>query len=163
MPTIVSGVCPPLKLVNILQAPYYSLDFLLDPVLNDLVIQPDGSYGMATSSIKLTQDIKLFLLSPVGTSIQDPTWGDPVVNLIGQAPFDFKTVSSIVYGALTTLQNNKQQEQQRRGFPLEGTELIGSILQVHIEQVTNSAEAFNVQISLLDGTSGLQNINTTLS
>ena len=158
----VSGACPSLQFVPPIN-PYYSLDFLLDPMSEDLVLQPDGTFAMATGAIKLTQDIKLFLLSPVGTSIQDSKWGNAALTLIGSAPLSLNAVTSSIRGALFSLQRYKQQEQQTRGYPLEGTELISSIVAANITQVQGNANAFNVQIDAIDGASGSQNINIVLS
>lgn len=139
---------------------YISIDLGLDQN-NDLIFNADGTFGNISGTLKLVQDIKLFLLSPPRTSILDPTWGNPAIEEIGKAPVNNASLINIVKGAVASLKAFKDNEQKLRGFPLEGAELISSVGTPVI--VNENPNAFGVRIFVVDGQNNEQNIDLTLS
>ena len=119
----------PLGAYNSEIIPYVSIDLGLAPS-GDFQLDPIGNLETATGNQKLIQDIKLFLLSPLGTSLMDSTWGNQVISMIGTSESRKGQLASAVSQALTALIAFKNIEKTRR--PLEASELIDSILNVEI-------------------------------
>lgn len=135
---------------------YVSIDLGLDPNSGDLVINADGTINNVSGTLKLIQDIKLFLLSPLRTSIIDPTWGNPVLADIGQAPMNETSIEQQMQGAIASLKNFKDNEQKLRGFPLEGSELIGVVNGVNV--TSDGQGHYQVYIVLTDGEQNEQSV-----
>ena len=129
---------------------YVSIDFWLDET-EDLFFFADGAIASISGYLKLQQDIKLFLLSPQGTSLLDSTWGNPVLSLIGSAPFSSQLMPTTVRTALNLLKTFKDNESKLRGFPLEGSELIKEIIGINIVPLDQTQNKFNVFIEVLNG------------
>lgn len=140
---------------------YTSIDLLLDSS-DDIVIMPDGTLGNVSGSLKLAQDIKLFLLSPLGSAILDPAWGNSAINLIGTAPLHNLAVEASIQGALQNLKRFKDNEEVSRGYPLEGSELISEIREVTLT-VSDNADVYVAVITVSDKTSVLTTFQISLA
>lgn len=135
----------PLGAYNSEIIPYVSIDLGLSP-LGDFQLDPIGNLETATGNQKLTQDIKLFLLSPLGTSLMDSSWGNQVISMIGKAESAKGQVASAVSQALTALQTFKNIERTQR--PIEASELIDAILNVEILSEDSTDNVVSIVITL---------------
>jgi len=125
--------------------PYISIDLGLT-VNGDFQLDPVGNLQALTGNAKLEQDIKLFLLSPRGTSLMDPNWGNPVISLLATAESFQGQIEQAIGQALVALQTYKNAEKTKR--PLEASELINSIVNVNVAPETDTSNNIAVTITL---------------
>lgn len=122
-----------------------SIDLALT-AFGDFFFDPSGNLNNVSGNQKLIQDVMLFLLSPVGSSIIDANWGNPVLSLMGTAETRPGQLEELVKASVSILKQYKDREQQTRHT--EASELIASINDVIINQVGQTGNAFEIEIHL---------------
>lgn len=125
---------------------FVSLDLAL--LNKDIYLSPSGDLETVTGNQKLKQDIMLFLLSPVGSSIANPNWGNKSLSLLGEAISYQGQVEQLISSSIQDLQQFKANEQVLRKQLLEASELISSVQNISISSTSPTDNSIQVVIDI---------------